>query len=132
MPRRVRIVRQYTVHADTVFVPGVAGHVSPVPLESHWHFPEVLRDSVECLIELAHSGHGVDIGTNAVDVTTGGGRETCGLLRLLKHLRGDGRGSVLAHLRVSLKRGVGEIGREGERLLMLAVVIVESVGSLLH
>ena len=57
---RLREVRHDAIHTDAVLVARIARHVSPVPLERHGHFPQVLGHVVEVLVELAH-GHGVEV-----------------------------------------------------------------------
>lgn len=81
---RIREVGHNAIHTDAVFISGIAArHIGPVPLEGHWHFPQILRDAVECLIELVHC-HCVDVGVDAVDVSAGSQGQT---LLLLEHLR---------------------------------------------
>lgn len=71
MARLIRKVWKNTIHTDPVLVPREStSHVCPVPLQCHWHFPEILWNVVEGLVELAHARHGVDVGADAVYITT--------------------------------------------------------------
>jgi hypothetical protein len=111
----LRKVGHDTIHTDAVLVSRVTRHVRPIPLERHWHLPEVLWYVVEGLIKLTH-GHGIHV-VDTIDFDAGGVGESA---LLLEHLRGHRRRSKLTHLSISLQGCMREVGRERERLLLSA------------
>jgi hypothetical protein len=126
MPRPPKI-RHDSIHANPILISTVPRHIRPIPLERHRHLPQILRNVVERLVELAHR-HGVHV-VDAVCFHLRGVGEAVG--GALQHGGGyaGGAGEVVdGHLGVGLEGGVGEVGGEGEGLGKLAGVLKRLLG----